>query len=121
MLEHGSDRETPFSGRKLRKGWFQAFFRRQKGLSIRKPERIKRLRVLVTEPSIRESFATLRRNSVDLNALDLKFIQKTFAYLRLIFVSSITLKKLQYLTIFFCNVHFEPFLSFLAKFQYHAI
>ena len=70
MLEDYPARETPLRGRKPGKGWFQAFLRRHKGLSVRKPERISRARLLVTEPYIREWFATLRRNLINLNALD---------------------------------------------------
>ena len=70
MLEDDPARETPFKSRKPGKGWFQAFLRRHQGLSVRKPERISRARLLVTEPYIREWFATLRRNLMNLNALD---------------------------------------------------
>ena len=70
MLEDDPDHETTLNGRKPRRGWFKAFLRRHKGLSVRNPEHISRSRLLVTEPYIRKQFATLRKNSVNLSALD---------------------------------------------------
>ena len=45
MLGVNQDREAPFIGRKPKKGWFQAFLRRPKGLSVRKPKDISRSRL----------------------------------------------------------------------------
>ena len=65
MLEDEPDRVAPFSGWKLGKVRFQAFLRRHKGLSVRKPEHISKARLTIIGPYIREWFATLRPNLVN--------------------------------------------------------
>ena len=61
-------RETPFTNGRPGKYWFKAFQRRNPEISIRKPERVSKARVGVTEGSIRTWFQNLKE---EMEAMDL--------------------------------------------------